>query len=132
PKATARLSPQLVSRLMGGCVVGLTLPGPLARQALVRQTATQVRLPLTESDISRLACCNEAKREPFLTVGRLRSSVLRLSAAGEFAGPPAKPRSRQSDSPEVKAVCRQAAVAVAKHFGLTLGELRGKSRRQAV
>jgi len=132
PVATARLCPQLISRLMGGVVVGLALPGPLARRELVRQTADRMRLALSDADISRLACCGDGGREPFLTASRLRRSVLRLRAEGELGSSAASLRSPKIEQSQVKLVCRQAAVAVAKHFGLTLGEVKGKSRRQAV
>jgi len=123
--------------LMSGVVVGLALPGPLARRELVQQAASRLRLSLTDTDISRLACCGEATREPFLTAGRLRQSVLGLAAKdelGHLAASAKEPRSEQAHArqAQVKSVCRQVAIAVAKHFGLTLGELRGKSRRQAV
>ncbi len=137
PVATPRLSPQLVGRLMGGIVVSLALPGALARRELVRQTATRMRVPLNEAQVSRLACCGEATHEPFLpnpfiTAARLRQSVLRLGAEAELGDSRASATSPAAELSHVKSVCRQAAVAVAKHFGLTLGELKSKSRRQAV
>ncbi len=142
PVATARLSPQLVSRLMSGVVVGLALPGPLARRELVRQTAARTGLPLSDAEVSCLACCGPTSRDPFFTAARLRQSVLRLAAEGELGNSrSALSRSTLSRSTlaspraepaRIKSVCRQAAVVVAKHFGLTLGELKGKSRRQAV
>src|SRR5262249_15018279 len=55
PQATPSLAPALVSRLMGGLVVRLALPGPLARRELVRQSATQANLRLNEQEIDRLA-----------------------------------------------------------------------------
>jgi len=132
PVATARLCPQLVSRLMSGVVVGLALPGPLARRELVQQAASRMRLSLTDTDILRLACCGEATREPFLAAGRLRQAVLGLAAKGELGCFAASGKAPRGELSHVKSVCRQAAIAVAKHFGLTLGELKGKSRRQAV
>jgi chromosomal replication initiator protein len=137
PVATARLSPQLVSRLMAGVVVGLALPGPLARRELVRQAATRMRLPLSEAEVSRLACSGPASRDPFLpnpfiTAARLRQSVLRLAAEGELGDSRVIAKSPRTEPSRVKSVCRQAAIAVAKHFGLTLGELKSKSRRQVV
>jgi len=133
PHAPSGLSPPLVSRLLGGLVVGLALPGPLARRELVRQAATQFHVALGDDDITRLAGCGEGAAERFLTAARLRQAVLRLSAKAEFGARPADaPRSAADESLRFKSVCRQATVAAAKHFGLTMGELKGKSRRQVV
>ncbi len=132
PVTTPRLSAQLASRLMSGIVVGLALPGPLARRELVRQTATRMNMSLDEAQVSRLACCGASARDPFLTAARLRQSVLRLGAKVELGDSKTGAGPSPSDKSQVNAVCRQAAIAVGKHFGLTLGELKGKSRRQAV
>lgn len=132
PMATARLNPQLVSRLMSGAVVGLALPGPLTRRELVRQMASRMRLSLADADVSRLACSGEKAREPFLAASRLRQSVLRLAAESDLGDLNSSTKSSGKELSYVKSVCRQATSAVAKHFGLTLGELKGKSRRQVV
>jgi chromosomal replication initiator protein len=132
PVVTPRLCPQLVSRLMNGIVVSLALPGPLARRELVRQMAARMRLPLGDAAVSRLACCDKAGPEPFMTAARLRNSILRLGAEGEFGKRAAIGKSPRTEPSQVKSVCRQAAIVVARHFGLTLGELKAKSRRQAV
>jgi len=132
PLATPRLSPQLASRLMGGVVVSLALPGPLARLELVQQTAARMHLSLDDSQASRLACCGQSARDPFLTASRLRQAVLRHGAKVELGDSRAGAKASRIAPSQVNSVCRQAAVAVAKHFGLTLGELKGKSRRQAV
>jgi chromosomal replication initiator protein len=38
----------------------------------------------------------------------------------------------EENAPDTKAICRRTASVVARHFGLTTSDLRGKSRRQAV
>jgi chromosomal replication initiator protein len=38
----------------------------------------------------------------------------------------------EENTPDTKAICRRTASVVARHYGLTASDLRGKSRRQAV
>ena len=52
PQATAGLTPALVSRLLGGLVVRLALPGPLARRELARQAASKLNLSLDDREIN--------------------------------------------------------------------------------
>jgi chromosomal replication initiator protein len=128
PQATAGLSPQLVSRLLGGLVVGLALPGQLARRELVRQQAERLQLPLRDDEISRLAGCADGETARYLTATHLRQVVLRHAADAEFGSEGAAAFERSPD--DAKVVCRRISGAVARHFGLTLGDLRGKSRQQ--
>jgi chromosomal replication initiator protein len=130
PLATRRLSRQLASRLAGGLVVNLALPGPLARRELVRQSASRFNLRLTDEEVSRLAHSRNGATEPFVTAAQLRQLVLKLAADGEFHIP--KKRKPAADDAGATTVYRRAATVVAKHFGLTLTELKSKSRRQAL
>jgi len=130
PSATAGLSPQLVSRLMGGLVVELALPGPLARRELIADAASRIGLRLTESAIARLAQCEEGGAEPYLSALALRRRVLELAADNEFGSP--KKKHDDSESLRRKTLCRRAVVVASKHFGFTMGELKSKSRRQAL
>jgi chromosomal replication initiator protein len=140
PQATAGLSRQLLSRLCGGLIVNLALPGVLARQELVRQAATKTGLSLTDDNISRLAGSSDTRPARFATAAKLRHAVLQLAAASEFG-----PRSVTANSvtnsveqliadetPSAKSIVRQVSSAVARHFALSAGELKGKSRRQTV
>ena len=128
PQATAGLSPQLVSRLLGGLVVRLALPGQLARRELVRQQAGRMHLALGDDEISRLAGCALGEPARYLTATNLRQAVLRRAADVEFGRDGAPAFERSTD--DAKVVCRRVSGAVARHFGLTLGDLRGKSRQQ--
>ena len=125
PQATDGLSAALISRLAAGLVVPLEMPSSLARCEVVRQAASQANLPITENRINELAGA-DGTFSRLATPAQLRHAVLQLTLTS--ADSPAASRS-QVDG---KLVCRQAAVAVARHSGLTLGELRGKSRRQAI
>ncbi len=128
PQATAGLSAQLVSRLLGGLVVGLTLPGPLARRELVSRQAERMGMPLGDDDIARLAGCFDGAPNRYLTATNLKQAVLRRAADLEFGTESVATAECGPD--EAKLTCRQVSVAVAKHFGLALGDLRGKSRQQ--
>jgi chromosomal replication initiator protein len=132
PAMTVGLSQQLVSRLTGGLVVELSLPGPLARRELVADAASHVGLRLKDEAISELAHAGVGDGAPYLTAAALRHSVLELAAQAEFGECSQKKTTVQAESSRQKAVCRQAAALAAKHFGFTLSELKGKSRRQAL
>jgi chromosomal replication initiator protein len=124
PQATAGLAPALASRLAGGLVVPLAPPGQLARRELVRQAASRIRLPITDDVVDRIAG-EDKPLARFLSSAQMRHAVLQLAADAPCD---LENQSRQ----DAKLVCKQAAVAVARQSGLTLAELRGKSRRQAI
>jgi len=128
PQATAGLMPALVSRLAGGLVVPLAPPESLARRELVRQAAARARLTIADSVVDQLAGDHDPLHR-FVSASQLRHAVLQLAAAADGSVDLAAPAKTQLDS---KLVCRQAASAVAKHCGLTLAEIRGRSRRQAI
>jgi chromosomal replication initiator protein len=130
PQLTDGLTPALASRLAGGLVAPIAPPGSLARRALVRQVASRARLSITDDDVDRLVGDDDRLRR-FASPAQLRHAVLQLAAVS------ATPPLTTADPLAVKAidarlVCKQAAIAVAKHSGLTLTELRGKSRRQVI
>jgi len=134
PALTAGLLPMIASRLAGGLVVPLALPGPLARRELVRQAAARVSRTLDEQVVDLLAAGAAATR--LSTAAKLRHAVLELSIAADMQRRAIRPthaaRWLAQQSPEAKDVCRQVSVAVCKHVGLTIGELRSKTRQQAV
>ena len=125
PQATSGLAPPLISRLMGGLVVRLALPGPLARRELVRQTAARANLRLSEQDIDRLARYSDHTAEHCLSAAKIRQLVLQLAAGNNLGPQPVAAKSH-------KMLCRRVISLVAKHSALSVSELRGKSRRQAV
>jgi chromosomal replication initiator protein len=124
PQAIAGLAPPLASRLAGGLVVPLAPPGRLARRELVRQSASRLSVPLTDDVIERIAGEDEPLARS-LSPSQLRHAVLQLAADAPCDA-------ENKSQPNAKLICKQAAIAVARHSGLTLAELRGKSRRQAV
>lgn len=126
PQTAAGLMPALASRLAGGLVAPLAPPGPLARRELVRQAAVRIQMPITDNIVDRLAGEHDSLRR-FASPAHLRHAVLQLAASAS-AMSEVETKSRI----DAKLVCKQAATALAKHSGLTLAELRGKSRRQAV
>jgi len=122
PLAIAGLQPALASRLSGGLVVRLSPPGLLARREIIKQAAARIDYPVNEQMIEKLAA--EIQRpETLITASRLRQAVLQLASG-------TKPRN--ADSPDLKAAYRQITAAVAKHLGLTVTELKSKSRQQNI
>ena len=134
PQATPGLSPQLASRLSAGLVVRVSLPGPLARQKLVEQFAHQVGCQLDALEMNRIACCDAESNGPYLTAASLKRAVLKRAARREFGSNTEIPTPPDSpDQPaDNAAICRQITSVVAKHFRLTMAELKSKSRRQAI
>jgi chromosomal replication initiator protein len=134
PALTTGLLPMIVSRLAGGLVVPLALPGPLARRELVRQAAERVSRTLDEQVVDLLAAGAAAAR--LNTAARLRHAVFELSIAADMQRRAIRPshaaRWLAQQSPAAKDVCRQVAMVVGKHAGLTIGELKSESRRQAI
>jgi chromosomal replication initiator protein len=130
--AMDELSPALASRLSGGLVVRLAPPGPLARQELVRQFASQAGLALREADVARLV--GEGLSSRFVTAPALRHAVFQLAAAKQCGSPGRTQFARINDDKAAgpSAVCRRIVAVVAKHFGLTAADLKGKSRTRTV
>jgi chromosomal replication initiator protein len=135
PQAIAGLVPPLVSRLMGGLVVRLALPGIEARQEIIRQAATRANLCLEEQQIATLASSSNSSTDRYLSAPKIRQLVMQLAADKDLG------RERKNDdaktSPEhdlkqFKTLSRRVTLLVAKNFGLPVSELKSKSRRQAI
>jgi chromosomal replication initiator protein len=124
PQSTADLSPLLVSRLNSGLIVPLVAPAELARREIVRQLAERLDLSLSADAVEELAAA-QGLRAASLTVPRLRGRLMQLASAAQHNQP--FPEAEDGDA---KALVRQITAAVAKHFGLTMGQLRSKSRQQ--
>ena len=133
--AASGLSPALASRLTGGLTVPLAAPGPLARRELVRQFAAHVNLIVNDELATQLAA-DTSSQSRLLTAARLRHIVMQLAALAEQNHGRIKSsqvaRLLAEESPPTKAICRTVIATTAKHFGLTLADLRGKSRQQTV
>lgn len=135
PSAVTGFAPPLMSRLLGGLVVRLALPGPQARIEIVRQAAIRSNLRLSNEEIDRLAGTSALPADRYLSAPRIRQLVLRLAAAADLGSQPqASDSAEQSeqDLKQFKAIGRRVTTLVAKHFGLPVGDLKSKSRRQAL
>lgn len=142
----AHLPAGLLSRLEGGLLLELVTPGPEGRLALVERLASEAKLSLEPQAASALA------RHPWPSLAELQEAVESLAGmAGpaENGRPAAQGASERSDGrgPTTEAELRQRlglrpvraatpirqiAQRTARHFGLSLAELRGPSRRRAV
>lgn len=129
PGETASLLPQLASRLSAGLIVPLVPPADEARAEIVRELATQLDVPLASDVISRLASSGR-KRLAATTVPQLRHALLESASAAEHAGRGGSPL--EDDSANSKQCFRQISAVVARHFELTVSDLKGPSRRQHV
>jgi chromosomal replication initiator protein len=134
PQATSGLLPALASRLAGGLVAELSPPGFAARCELVRQAAAHVALPLNDQAVERLAGSSGNFTDRFLTAGKIRQAVLRLASETAIGSSGQKDHRQQlaADDVKAKSIYRGVCLAVARHFGLTVGELKGKSRQQNI
>jgi chromosomal replication initiator protein len=134
PQEEAGLLPALASRLSAGLIVPLSPPGDLARRELVRDLAQRLNLPLAEPLIGRLSATGQRGASP--TPAGLRRTVLRLASAAEHGGKRIGPelidQVLAAEQPDPAATVRQMSTAVARHFGVTLTQLKGKSREQTV
>jgi chromosomal replication initiator protein len=135
PQETPGLLPTLASRLSGGLVVPLIPPALPTRKALVEQYAAQIGLPLTE-ELAACLAAPKASGHRHATAPQLRHAVLQLGASARDQHIAVK-RSLVSEvldqeAPESKAVFRQVTAAVSKQWRVGVGELRGKSRPQAI
>lgn len=134
PQNTDGLSPALVSRLSGGLIVTLQSPGSEARRRLVQLAAEEFDLPLTDAAVAQLAGLGEQLSLGSLsTAPRLRQAVMQL-AANASGSSKTHPRMPAVDptAADPKATFRETTVVVARHFDLTLSELKGKSRQQHI
>jgi chromosomal replication initiator protein len=133
PALTRKLLPALASRLTAGLVVTLAQPGFEARCELVRRVSERMSVPLAAEEIEQLA--GGGKRPArFLTAGRVRAAVMKVAAKSSGAANVTVDgeelaRTKRGDE---KMVSRQAGNVVARHFGLTVGELRGKLRSKSI
>lgn len=133
PQSTAELAPGLVSRLNAGLIVPLAPPAELARRELVDQLADRLELRLDSDQIEQLTAAR-GLQSALLTVPRLRGRIMQLAAATQHKSKLPSQGSVESlvsgEDDNAKTIVRQITAAVAKHFGLTMGQLRGKSRQQ--
>ena len=121
----------------GGLIVPLALPGPLARRELVRQAADRGQSAAARRG-DRAACrLSDGAPTPLPTAAKLRQAVLRAGAGRRSrSGRPIRTVRRRaagrSNRPRPKPSAARLPPPSAKQFGLTLGELKGKSRQQTI
>lgn len=136
PSTDSALLPALRSRLLGGLAVPLMVPGPAARQLLVRRLLTLHHVHFSDTAITLLAGDSVEQGDGQLTVPELNHAVLQLGHAERSP-------EHLVDVDQVQAFLREReleqqptvhdiAACVAKHFSLTVRELRGPSRRRHV
>jgi chromosomal replication initiator protein len=132
PQALKGLLPGLASRLAGGLIVPLAAPGLLARRELLKKLAARHDLELSDESLAKLA--GEGAMVA-LTAPRLRHAILQLAAGqanGRATGIGKIAELVAAELPDAKAVIKQTTAAVAEQMQLTTGQLKGKSRQQAI
>lgn len=136
PAEVRGLHPGLVSRLSSGLIVPLALPEAAARRALVEQLSQQLAIPLSGDVIQRLADAPRGRRPVFATPMQLRHAVVELAHLAQSGATNIDvqlvDRLIREHAPETKGTLRQIASAVAKHYQISLNELKGQSRQQGV
>ncbi len=128
PQQIVALQAGLKSRLMAGLSVPLALPGPGARRTIVEQLAEARGLTLPKGALAALAS------GPNVPVTALHGAIRQLELATRVAALHGDDLSRLAErhSPPDSPALADIARATAKHFGLTLADLKSPSRRQAV
>ena len=132
PQSLKGLLPGLASRLAGGLIVPLAPPGPSARHELLKRLAACHELQLNDESLAKLS--GQGAVVP-LTAPRLRHAILQLAAArtnGQAIRPATIADLVAAESLDPKAVIKHATAAVAQQMQLTAGQLKGKSRQQAI
>ena len=132
PRATPGLLPRLASRLSGGLVVELVPPGVEARRAIARDTAAQANIRLTESDIEQIVRSRGGLADRLFTAGKVRAAVYKRTTAATATTPGNHGEGHPSDPENLRAVCQAATTVVAKHYGVSAGDLRRPTRRKTV
>lgn len=130
PGQLSGLTPGLVSRLMGGLTVPLVRPGPDARMEIVRRLAELRSIKLEEPLVKAFADGLEG------TVPELYGALVQLELSTQLDG-------TVIDAEQIKRYLaqrngalapslREITLATARHFSITMAELRSPSRRRAV
>ncbi|MHB0956630.1 MAG: helix-turn-helix domain-containing protein [Pirellulaceae bacterium] len=136
PAASDRFLPGLCSRLSGGLSVPLHAPGVPARRVLLRQIADLHDVRLSDAAIEMLAEGPTDAESDRWTVPQLNHAVVQLSHAARLEA-----TSIELDeirlfwkiqAHERQPTLRLITGKVAKHFSVTVAQLRGPSRRSYV
>jgi len=125
------LSDELISRLHGGTTIPLFPPGEAVRRRFLRDLASALRIPLTESAM------NAAAKELIGTLPQLYGAVVQKFVAAKATGETFdaifwQQFSRKRNAPQTKVQRTQDLTDIAKrtatYFSLRLRDLKGQSR----
>jgi chromosomal replication initiator protein len=131
PLTAQKLTPRLISRLLGGLVVRLCSPAAETKREIIRRLAAQRAVPLSQ-DAERLLL-----EQRSLTITQLIGVFNRLRAAQDDADDcPSTPiradrlRPLLAEAPQLAISPKDVIRSAAKHFGLPTRNLTGASRRK--
>jgi chromosomal replication initiator protein len=127
PTHASALVASLRSRLSAGLTVQLTLPGPLARRAILERAAAARQLTLARGVVRELSERIHAGAPALI------SAVLELDLRSQVSGSPLDDErarrwlgQREREVPTLRDIARQTA----KYFGLTIAQLKSPERHQ--
>ena len=135
PLESAALTSALASRLSAGLVAPILLPGELVRTALIQYFASQLEVELPPPAAQSLIA-QAAVRPRLATARQLRSAVMALAELARQRGQDIDHHLvddyLQATDADTKTAIKTTAGAVGKHLGISVGDLRGKSRQKSV
>jgi len=130
PGQWPQILPGLQSRLAAGLSVPVALPGREAREVILRQLARQRGMVLADAGVEVLA------NAPGVSVRELAGALAALAAESQTAGATVDAVAarrwlgRADRGPSIGLT--EIAMATARSFGLTVGQLRSRTRRREV
>ncbi|MGV3608960.1 MAG: helix-turn-helix domain-containing protein [Planctomycetaceae bacterium] len=134
PSQVRGLSPMLASRLLGGLAFALQPPAAEARAQLVQDMADRQGLVVSPEMMSRLISDDAKRGSRLITVPQIRQAITQLVAQAQLENRPADERLLgqllSSEKGEKRLTMRHIVMAVARHFHVTLADIKGQSRRQ--
>ncbi len=134
PSQVRGLLPMLASRLLGGLAFGLQPPAAEARAQLVQDMADRQGLVVSPELMSRLVSDDAKRGSRLITVPQIRQAITQLVAQAQLENRPADERLLgqllTSEKGEKRLTMRHIVMAVARHFHVTMADLKGQSRRQ--
>ncbi len=136
PVESGVLGAGLVSRLAGGLLIPLQLPGPATRRVILDQLLEQASLEFPAVVREAVAGQRLGLRSPFSTVPEIRHAILQLQqAAEESCSAPSLDDAILLINRELgarKPTLGQITKKVARYFNIRAGDLKSASRRQWV
>ncbi len=134
PNQVRGLLPMLSSRLLSGLAFGIQPPAAEARAQLVQDLADRQGLIVSPEILSRLVCDDAKRGSRLITVPQIRQAITQLVAQAQLENCPADERLLgkllTSEKGEKKLTMRSIVLTVARHFHVTMADLKGQSRRQ--